>query len=203
MSHTLPGVLGGPSGWRLYWGFIHKDTGKWMFLNSLLLFICQPIKLYNADFGNTPSVIITLYTWHQVCILLKDNLQIKTETCNKLPLQCGYRKLQIPLGLIDKTWHLSYSYDDALQTLWQREAAVKVGSWKGEGNIAPQNPKRIMILKGIIVVITPLAFCFKLLNVWSFLQAWSKVCSNYNVGERSSNTELAQCVVFSSNYCFL
>lgn len=25
--------------------------------------------------------------WHQVCILLKDNLQIKTETCNKPPLQ--------------------------------------------------------------------------------------------------------------------
>lgn len=28
-----------------------------------------------------------------------------------------------------------------------------------------------MILKGIIVVITPLTFCFKLLNVWSLQQA--------------------------------
>jgi len=28
-----------------------------------------------------------------------------------------------------------------------------------------------MILKGVIVVITPLTFCFKLLNVWSLQQA--------------------------------
>lgn len=25
---------------------------------------------------------------------------------------CGYKKPEIPLGSIDKTWHLSYSYDD-------------------------------------------------------------------------------------------
>lgn len=80
---------------------------------------------------------------------------------------CGYEKTPIPLGLIDKTWHLSYSYDDVQQTLWQRETAGKVGSLKGEGNTAIKN-KRIMILKGIIVVTTPLTFCFKLLNVWSF-----------------------------------
>ena len=80
---------------------------------------------------------------------------------------CGYKKTQIPLGLIDKTWHLSYFHDDVQQTLWQRETAGKVGSLKGEGNTAIKN-KRIMILKGIIVVTTPLTFCFKLLNVWSF-----------------------------------
>lgn len=45
-----------------------------------------------------------------------------------------------------------------------------MGSWKGEGNIDIKN-KRIMILKGIIVVITPLTFCFKLLNVGSLQQA--------------------------------
>jgi len=45
-----------------------------------------------------------------------------------------------------------------------------VGSWKGEGNIHIKN-KRIMILKGIIDLITPLTFCFKLLNVGSLQQA--------------------------------
>lgn len=49
---------------------------------------------------------------------------------------CGYEETPIPLGLIDKTWHLSYSYDDVQQTLWQRETAGKVGSLKGEGNTA-------------------------------------------------------------------
>lgn len=82
---------------------------------------------------------------------------------------CGCKKPQIPLGLIDKTWHFSYSYDNVRQTLWRRETAGKVGSSKGEGNIVIKN-KTIMILKGIIVVTTPLTFCFKLSNVWSLVE---------------------------------
>lgn len=46
----------------------------------------------------------------------------------------GSGKLNIPQGLIDKTWHLSDPLDGVQQTLWLRQTAGKVGSEKGEGN---------------------------------------------------------------------
>ena len=105
--------------------------------------------------------------WHQVCILLKDNLQIKTETCNKFPLQLWGCEASDSLRL--DWWSTSRSSDDAQQTLQQRGTAAQVGSGKGEGNTAIKT-KRIMILKGIIVVTMPLTFFFKPLGVWSLLE---------------------------------
>lgn len=63
------------------------------------------------------------------------NLKIKIGTLQWAPLSPKVLgKLNIPQGLIDKTWHLSYPLDDVQQTLWLRQTAGKVGSEKGEGN---------------------------------------------------------------------
>lgn len=111
MFHTLLGLLG--------WCGV-KDQGIHVWVGSgmpagrcqltkeaslqcssviLSFLICQPIKLYDADFCSKRLAFSHSISWHQVCVLLKDNLQIKTETCNKLPLQLWIRGDSNPLRL--------------------------------------------------------------------------------------------------------
>lgn len=112
-----------------------KETVRRLSPNILCFLFCYPI-LWSGFLWDAVLHFNILNTLASGVFLLKDNSRIRTETCNQLLYSCRWKKLPVPLGLIDKACRSSYSYTDARRTLWARQTAGGVGSREGEGNIA-------------------------------------------------------------------